>query len=130
VEHIAGDCKIYNAVNNYEEETTVAGNRQCYTKIDVASVGVGSYERSNANDWRFVDGANTYFMYQDGTGIGARWKVTASLSATADQVYYWGPDASSAETADGPPPADRWTAGEAAAGAVGPSLITCGELPL
>jgi hypothetical protein len=125
VEHIAGDCKMYMAVNNYEEETTVAGNRQCYAKIDAASVGIGSYERSQANDWRFVDGANTYFLYKDGTGIGARWKVTASQSATADQVYYWGPDASSAEAVDGPPPAARWTTGEAAAGAVPPSLITC-----
>jgi hypothetical protein len=125
VEHVAGECITYMEVNNYEEETTVAGNRQCYAKIDAASVGIGSYERSQANDWRFVDGANTFFMYKD-TSIGGRWKVTAARSARADQVYYWGPDATSAEAVDGPPPAARWTAGEAAAGAVPPSLITCG----
>jgi hypothetical protein len=134
VEHIAGDCTLYSGVNNFVDVTTTAGNRQCYTKIDGATVGAGDgattgiYSKIGANDFQMVDGSNTFFMYKD--SADSRWKITSSATATTDQVYYWGPDSASAHAGvEGPPPASRWTAGEAAFNTAPPSVVTCAAAP-
>jgi hypothetical protein len=133
VEHIAGACDLYTTVNNYVDVVTVAGNRQCHVRYDSPTVGVGTFVKEATNEYKLTDTGSSpaidYYMYK-GDADG-RWRIAPSTSAANDDVFYWGPDSASIHqdtegaTVDGPPPADRWTAGNGASGTVPPSQLTC-----